>query len=618
LRVGKRFATGGIAAHDSARNPGTAAMDSRMAADRRAGVADPVPLVRWGVPLLAIVLAALLAFWVSAPPAPLPVDADAAAFSAGRAMADVRAIASVPHPTGSAANARARDYLVGRLRALGFGVRLVATPLVGKPLDRLAQWRGGPADGVAAISIVAVRPGSDSGQPAVMVMAHYDSVWASPGAADDAVGVAAALEIARAMPRAAQKRDLVLLLTDGEELGLVGARAFFAPAPTGDALAGRIGAVINLESRGGGGRAAMFETGPNNGAMIDLLAASMADPNANSLAVKIYELLPNSTDFTPPKKRGIAGYNFAFIGDARLYHSPLATPDALDKGALQHLGAQALDLTRALLVAPALPAPAPDKVFSDVLGLFVIAYPPVIGWLVVAAIAGLALLALRQAPPRRLAAVGRGALDGVFGMIAAGVLLYGGNLLSGADQEGNYYDRLAALPRLEAQALLLFSAGLLVALGIGGARRGVWSAWTGLFLVNWLMVVAVQAVLPAAGPVLAWPLLVGAGAMALAALADATLVSLAARLLLAAAAVFGLATMGVLGHYVLLGIGPGLPSAIAVFAPMALLLLWPLLPPLRHRTALLGALVLVLVAGAVALSVRLDPLAPSVPPYSDK
>ncbi len=594
-------------------------MESRNAA-------GPVPLVRWGVPLLTIVLALLLGIKVSTPPAPLPASADAALFSAGRAMADVRSIASVPHPTGSAANARAQDYLVARLQSLGFSVRLLTTPLAGKPLDRLAKWRGAPATGVAAVSIVAVRASgdqvsdrvSDSAQSAVLVLAHRDSVWGSPGAADDAAGVAASLEIARAIPRTAQKRDLVLLLTDGEELGLVGARAFFAPAPGGDPLAGRIGAVINLESRGGGGRAAMFETGPRNGAMIDLLAANMADPNANSLAVKIYELLPNSTDFTPPKQRGIAGFNFAFIGDARLYHSPLATPDALDKAALQHLGGQALDLTRALLVAPSLPGPAPDQVFSDVLGMFVIAYPPAVGWLVVVATAGFALVALRRAPKRPIAAVARGMLDAVSSLLAAALLLYAGNLLSGADHKGNYYDRLAALPRLEWQALLLFAAGLLVALGIGGARRGVWGVWTGLFLVNWIMGLAVQAVLPAAGPVLAWPLLVAAAAMALAAFADVTLASLAARLLLAAAAVFGLALMGVLAHFVLLGIGPDTPSAIAVFAPMTLLLLWPLLPPVRHWKALIAALVLVLAAGGIALSVRLDPLAPTVPPYSDK
>ena len=54
------------------------------------------------------------------------------------------------------------------------------------------------------------------------------------------------------------------------------------------------------------------------------------------------------------------GFNFAFIGRPGLYHSPLATPDALDQGALQDMGRQLLDLTRGLLAAPALPGKAAD------------------------------------------------------------------------------------------------------------------------------------------------------------------------------------------------------------------------------------------------------------------
>jgi hypothetical protein len=569
---------------------------------------------RWSLLLIALALAALLGFFVASPPAPVPASADQTVFSAGRAMADVRVIAKAPHPTGSAANAAVRAYLVGRLKSLGFEVRLATLPLPPKPQERLRKWGGDPAE---AVSIVALRTGGDPAAPAVALMAHYDSVWGSPGAADDAAGVSSVLEIARAIPRAAQKRDLVVLLTDAEELGLVGANGFFADGVAGDPLAGRVGALVNLETRGGGGRASMFETGPGNGNMIDLLARSMGNPNANSLAVKIYELLPNSTDFTPAKQRGIAGFNFAFIGDARLYHSPLATPDALDQGALQHLGGQAFDVTRALLTVDALPAPAPDKVFSDVLGRFVIAYAAWVGWVIVAATAALALLALRRAPAIGWRSVGRGVFDGLAGAIFAGLLILGGNLLSGADRKTEYYDRLAALPRLEVQALLLFVAGLCVVWGLGRVRQGFWGVWTGLFLLNLLMATGLQLALPAAAPVLAWPVLVAALAMALAVRADMGLQSVVARVLLVISALFGLAFAGNLAHFVLLGIGPGMPWAIAIFAPLALLLLWPLLPMLRHRAALLMALALVIVAAGVALTVRLDPIAPSVPPYSD-
>ncbi len=136
-----------------------------------------------------------------------------------------------------------------RLAGLGFTTRRVVTPLAEKPAQRLAKWGGNP--NAPAISLVAVRAGKDSAAPAVALLAHHDSVWASPGAADDIAGVAAALEVARAIPQATQARDLVLLFTDAEELGLVGARAIFAPGAAADPIAARIGVTINLEARGG-------------------------------------------------------------------------------------------------------------------------------------------------------------------------------------------------------------------------------------------------------------------------------------------------------------------------------------------------------------------------------
>lgn len=573
---------------------------------------------KWLVFLVTLVAAALLGWQGVRPPAALGGNAGAADFSATRAMSDVRVIARAPHPTGSAENTAVRNYLVGRLTALGFAVRLVETPLPEKPAKRLQTWGGDPK--AKAISIVATRPGRDPKAPAVAVMAHYDSVWGSPGAADDAAGVASALEIARAIPAGDQARDLILILTDAEELGLVGARAIFGDEGfTADPVAERVSALVNLETRGGGGRAAMFETGPGNGAMIRLFQQSVKDPAANSLAVKIYELLPNSTDFTPAKTRGIPGVNFAFIGDAWAYHSPLATPDRLDQAGLQHLGAQGLDITRALVTAQQLPKPAPDLVFSDVLGRFIIAYPPLWGWAIIVVSAAAILIVIRRSvPQRRWRGIGAGMLDALAFTLAAAVLIYGGNLLSGADAATNYYDRLAALPQLEGQALLLMLAALVLTLLIGGPgpRRLAW--WGGVALFNLVMAAAVQALLPAGAPVLAWPLLAATLAMLLTVHSDAALDRVPALVLPAAAAVFGLAFAGGLAHFVLLGIGISTPSAVAVFAPLALLLLGPLLPRLSRRAAVMVALVCIGAAAGLALSVRLDAPAASVPPYSDK
>ena len=118
---------------------------------------------KWLVFVATLVAAVLLGWRTVQPPAPRGGDAPAAEFSAARAMADVRQIARAPHPTGSAENARVRAYLVQRLETLGFGVRLVETPLTEKPAKRLQKWGGDPK--ATAVSIVATRPGHDQRQP---------------------------------------------------------------------------------------------------------------------------------------------------------------------------------------------------------------------------------------------------------------------------------------------------------------------------------------------------------------------------------------------------------------------------------------------------------------------
>src|SRR4030095_13652037 len=72
------------------------------------------------------------------------------------------------------------------------------------------------------------------------------------GPADAIMGVAASLEPVRAIKaRGVPARDVMVLFTDGEEAGLLGANHFFRRDP----LAKRVGLVFKLEARGGGGRA---------------------------------------------------------------------------------------------------------------------------------------------------------------------------------------------------------------------------------------------------------------------------------------------------------------------------------------------------------------------------
>lgn len=186
--------------------------------------------------------------------------------------------------------------------------------------------------------------GTERGAGAIAIVAHSDSVRDSPGAGDDASGVAAVLEVAHALRAAPTRHDAVFLLTDGEEAGLLGAEVFMRNHPFAAELRG----VVNLDARGASGPAYVFELGPDSGELVPAMARHLSAPRTTSLAAWIYERMPNGTDFTIFRRAGLTGYNVAFIGDYAAYHTPEDTPERLNRSTLRHLGHTALALTRAL------------------------------------------------------------------------------------------------------------------------------------------------------------------------------------------------------------------------------------------------------------------------------
>ncbi len=103
---------------------------------------------------------------------------------------------------------RTRNYITTELKKYGW-----------KPkLERFAL----------GVNVVAERVGTDNQAGTILVGAHYDSVFQSPGADDNASGVAVVLEVARLLGMEATPRTLKLALFDKEEAGLLGSRAFAA------------------------------------------------------------------------------------------------------------------------------------------------------------------------------------------------------------------------------------------------------------------------------------------------------------------------------------------------------------------------------------------------------
>ena len=281
----------------------------------------------------ALVLAATLLAYRT--PAPLGVDAPPTAFSAGRARDILKELVGdgVPHPIGSAADARVRDVIVKRLTLLGYTTELET----GVACNTFGEC-GTPTN------IIATR-GDLSGDDAVMLAAHYDSVPAGPGASDDGAGVANLLEIARILTLLpAQRHPVVLLVTDGEEAGLLGAQLFTRE----HRYAKRIKAAVNMEARGVSGPSLMFETGTANAWLMRLYGRATLEPITNSLCYVVYKMLPNNTDFTVFKAAGYQGFNFAFIGDVAHYHTPLDNWENASGTTMQHQGANALSALLAL------------------------------------------------------------------------------------------------------------------------------------------------------------------------------------------------------------------------------------------------------------------------------
>ncbi|THD81094.1 MAG: M20/M25/M40 family metallo-hydrolase [Phenylobacterium sp.] len=590
----------------------------------------------------ALIAAAAIAWTVQQAPKPLPATAAATAFSAERAMADIKAFAAVPHPISTAANHASRDYLLGRMTALGLAPQMRRG--VGFEAPRFAPnvLVGGNVE-----DLVGVLPGRDRAAPAVALMAHYDSVPGSSGAADDGAGAASALEIVRALKaNGTPARDVMVILTDGEEAGLLGARAFFERDP----LARRVGYLFNMEARGDAGRVQMFQTGAAAGGTIALLRRTAVRPQATSLSSYVYERMPNDTDFTVSKAAHVPGMNFAFSGRQFDYHAPSSVPATLDGGTLQDMGQQVLAPARAAAFDPALPAAAPDLVYSQVFGDLILAYPQAVGWLVLlaaAALIGLAVVRARRVEAFPWTDVASGAGAALFAVTSAMAVLHFARRLTGS--EFGYLEQrflLAQVTRWEIAVLLLGLGVLLAAISeIGRGRRKIAllplaaglassafggfdavglgmgvvaavigiaaygrpvsraGAWTGALALGLVLAIAAQIAAWPIAFVFAWPVAVGAVAAALTDLSERR-----PPLSLVILAVLSALTLGWLGGFVHGAfISLDLVELVTITLVGAAAVIWPLAQPAEGAPPerLIGP-ALIIVGLAVTVAVRVN------------
>lgn len=355
----------------------------------------------------------------------VPETAPAHDFDTGRAVARLSYILGDqrPHPVDSHANDAVRARLIDQMRDVGLDPQVT---------DHIACGGSAkaPAISCARVRNVFATIGPPEGRH-LMLTSHYDSSPVGPGAADDGIGMAVMLETAAELRKRPLTRPVTFLFTDGEEAGLLGARAFLQHNP----LAREVDTLLNFEARGVTGPAIMFETNTPNGAAIGLYKAAVARPAANSLTADFAKLIPNSTDVEVFKaQRDWTILNFAVIGNETRYHSPGDNLAALDRRSVKHMGDQALALATAKAAGTAASAEG-EHPYADLLGRGMVMMPL---WASFAALAVAAALFVFLAWRGRRG-LGRATLAVITTIVGAAGLAWMGQNAVGMVRAGEYW-----------------------------------------------------------------------------------------------------------------------------------------------------------------------------------
>lgn len=292
---------------------------------------------KWANIFSFILIAGLVyfSFYGLMPEARDDFDAPPDVFSTERAFEHVQQISKKPHPIGTRQHSLVRNYIVSELQEMGIDVQTQQAYALNKY-------------GVlsAPQNIIAKIPGTNPQKKALMLMSHYDNaVHSSFGASDAGSGVATVLEGIRVFleRNISHENDIIILFTDAEEIGLLGAELFVKEHPWAE----KVGLVLNFEARGSGGPSNMIlETNGGNGKLIKAFMEANPDfPVATSLMYSVYKILPNDTDSTVfREEKDIPGFFFAFIDDHFDYHTALDTAENLDKKSLAHQGSYLMPL----------------------------------------------------------------------------------------------------------------------------------------------------------------------------------------------------------------------------------------------------------------------------------
>lgn len=314
--------------------------------------------------ILIIIAAALVGMSSLAMPAVVPASAPAGEFSAERAMEHIRAISQAPRPSGSLENAQVRDYIISQLESLGLSPEVQQTTAVAS--------RESSMYAIVVYNIIARISGSNS-SGAILLDAHHDTMPMTPGATDCGSCVATLLETARALQAGPPlQNDVILLFTDSEEFGPVGAPIFVEEHP----WASEVQQVLNFDGAGRTGPSMMVEAGPHSGWLVREWGRTVSLPVAQSWLGDLLQITGFSTDFRSFADAGSGGLNFIYFFEETVYHTMLDNPKTIDPRSVQQDGSNALSMTQLLGNLDLTETGSPDDaVYFSLLRGLLVSYP---------------------------------------------------------------------------------------------------------------------------------------------------------------------------------------------------------------------------------------------------
>jgi len=305
-----------------------------------ARLSNPIAFSRGPVTVIATaVYAALLAvlIWVqvelpSLPKSPTPIHGT----NLTEAWLDLQLLTAEYHPYNSRSNDDVHDWLIRRIKSIlkDNDASSPAAYLFDDQVSNLTSSTSGVTTTTSGVSvyfegknIITYVRGTDDdkeewwtdedGTPSephgVLVNAHYDSVSTGYGSTDDGVGVVSILQLMRHYTsKDNQPRNgLVLLLNNGEEDFLNGARAF-GQHP----MSKFVHSFLNLEGAGAGGRAALFRSTDEE---VTRAYAKSPYPFGTTVSGDAFKrgLVRSQTDYVVFNGAfGYRGLDVAFIGES--------------------------------------------------------------------------------------------------------------------------------------------------------------------------------------------------------------------------------------------------------------------------------------------------------------